>query len=333
MWNSRLEKYYSSSTSDSVRCTVRKVETSTPKHFSEFGAVLLPNQSTFVTLSKSSLHIARAQPGAAKEDPPKIEFLVEAKVEPTLNKNARLHLMLDQQLFAFGGSSFRKLNLHLFHLESPKEGPEVMGEWKSHARAPLTVPLQHFTQVSNGNKLYILGETYFDEINDLPCSVHVYDAQTDQWSTPECGGTAPTERTKLLVFPHGKNLYVLTPSLESTYHLHIFDTDKLEWSEQPLSLGPGLKSPPSVRTNGTINVVGDKAVLFGGAQLGVFLHDVAVLDIKKHQWVKTEWSGTPPIGRTDHGSVVLSDSRILVYGGNTHHLGADNSLFAIDVGQ
>jgi len=309
------------------------VEASTPEHFSDFGAVLLPNKSTFLTLSKSSLHIAQAKSGATKEDPPKIEFLAEAKVKPTLNKNARLHLMLDQQLFAFGGSAYRKLNLHLFHLEGPKEGPEHPGEWKINERAPLNVPLQHFTQVSNGNKLYILGETYFDEINDLPCSVHVYDAETDKWSTPECGGKSPTERTKLLVFPFQKDVYVLTPSLDSTYHLHIFDTEKQEWREQPLGLGHGLKAPPYVRTNGTINILRDKAVLFGGAQFGVFLHEIAVLDLKTHQWVKAEWTDTPPIGRTDHGSVVLNDSRVLVYGGNTHHLGADNSLFVIDVGQ
>jgi hypothetical protein len=306
----------------------------TPTHFSECGSVFMPNKTTLLTLSNSTLNVAKVLPPDSELAPPSISFLAEATVKPTLNKNARLHLLHDE-IFAFGGGStaFRKLNLHLFKLTAPASGPEVPGEWSITEMAQFPKHLQHFTQVTHQNKVVILGETYFDEINDLPCSIYVYDPSKDEWSTPAWTGDAPKERTKLLAFSYKNEVHVLTPNLGSFYDLYVLNTNDMEWRKEDVHVS-GSEAGPSVRANATVTVMGDYAVVFGGTHFGVFLHDIAVFDLRTHLWVPTEWqSGVTPAGRTDHGAVAVNESQLLVFGGNTHHIGDDNKIVVVDLEQ
>ena len=252
-------------------------------------------------------------------------------MKPTLNKNARLHLLNGDEIFAFGGgfSALRKLSLHLFKLTAPPSGPEVPGEWQITQMAQFPSHLQHFTQVTHHNKVVVLGETYFDEINDNPCSIYIYDPAKDVWDVPKWAGDAPRERTKLLPFSYKDDIHVFAPNLGSFYDLYTLNTATMTWRKEDIHVSsPG----PAVRSNATVTVLGDHAIVFGGTQFGVFLHDISVFDLRSHKWVNAEWAeGASPIGRTDHGAVSVGEGRLLVFGGNTHHVGNDNKIVVVDI--
>ena len=51
-------------------------------------------------------------------------------------------------------------------------------------KARMETQLQHFFQTTLGHHLYVMGESYYDEINDFPCSLYVYNTQADTWEHP-----------------------------------------------------------------------------------------------------------------------------------------------------
>ena len=51
-------------------------------------------------------------------------------------------------------------------------------------KANMETQLQHFFQTTIGHHLYVMGESYYDEINDFPCSLYVYNTKEDTWETP-----------------------------------------------------------------------------------------------------------------------------------------------------
>lgn len=309
-----------------VKCSLEKVSADTPVHFSRCGIAQLHRAGKkgkeYMLLHKSTLYVCTVDEHGVPS------FPVSSKVSPTMNSNARLHCINGEQYYTIGGTSFFKTKLLTHHLEIP-EGDNVLSggaEWRTTQLAMIGENLQNQVQVTVGDKLVVVGETYYDEINENPPGVYVYNHEEDRWTKLECGGQPPTERTDLTAFQWQGKLHLLAPAWAGHYDMHVLDLESCEWSKVALSLGEGVQSPPLVRTGATVNVLGDRLVMFGGTQLGAFIGDVAVLNLSTNTWEQVQWTGEEPIGRTGHMALPVSDKELLTFGGNTNHIGSDNNI-------
>ena len=62
---------------------------------------------------------------------------------------------------------------------------------------------------------------------------------------------------------------------------------------------------------------GSYLYIFGGSSIKGLLNDLYVLDIETRRWEKIALPGPMPTPRTNHKAVLVSQSRIVIFGGFT----------------
>jgi N-acetylneuraminic acid mutarotase len=271
--------------------------------------------------------------GPSIESPPTFKYCCQVRVKPSMKNNVHLHLTQNGQIYLWGSFESRKSDLQIFLVEPPHLGPVEKGDWiLSHCNTHQGGSRENTVQVGHQNKLYFFGKSPHIGAHDASCQLSIYDPLTTQWSNVNCIEMGSSERNRLVVFGYEKYLCFLTPTLDTpTYKLKLFNVETKEWREQKLSLQEGLQNPPPLRSNGTMTVVGNKAVLFGGSRHGVIQNEISILDLKKFQWLNTRWMGEKLLGRTDHAALTIAETQLLIVGGKTQGENEDESFYVIDI--
>ena len=61
-------------------------------------------------------------------------------------------------------------------------------EWAMQTMSAIGDTFTKMEQTSVGGKMVVVGSTYYDEISENPCGVHVYSPSADLWEKVECEG-------------------------------------------------------------------------------------------------------------------------------------------------
>eukprot|EP00008_Paramoeba_atlantica_P009143 CAMPEP_0201480002 /NCGR_PEP_ID=MMETSP0151_2-20130828/4601_1 /ASSEMBLY_ACC=CAM_ASM_000257 /TAXON_ID=200890 /ORGANISM="Paramoeba atlantica, Strain 621/1 / CCAP 1560/9" /LENGTH=244 /DNA_ID=CAMNT_0047861743 /DNA_START=379 /DNA_END=1113 /DNA_ORIENTATION=+ len=237
---------------------------------------------------------------------------------------------LDGNLMIVGGKSRAKKEVNLHQIDPPAEGFLNVGQWESSVYLEEGVPLERFIAAKYGKNIAIMGETYYDEINDT-ATLMIFDSEKVEWHEWQLEKTDfMRDLSDSILFSDGKKLLLLSPNLQSTYDLHSFTLEEKEWKKETLSVDEKV-SPPESRSSPAHTIMGkNRLVVFGGISFGSFRKDISVLDLDSFSWMNVKWDGPEPGARCGHEVVSLSDSSVLVFGGNTPSIGADDSLCVIN---
>ena len=116
--------------------------------------------------------------------------------------------------------------------------------------------------------------------------------------------------------------------------IHVLDLHSSTWMKHLVDGATGAGSQPCARHSHTATLVGQRMFVFGGrAAGGVLLNDVHYLDLSDFgalKWHAVDTGGMAPPRRCLHAATALSDSRILVYGGQGDTGDLLSDLWAFD---
>ena len=191
----------------------------------------------------------------------------------TTPKQLRAHTMnlIGTKIFLFGGSDATKCSneLYIFDTESfVWSNPKCTGE--------LPPPVRAHTATVIDDDLYIFGggsgSNYFNDI-------YILGIKTFIWRKPVVKGQAPGPRRAHTACEYKNKLYIIfggdgSKALDDVFVLSIENPDTVVWTISRPS-GP----QPSARGYQSLNLLGNKAILFGGSDGQECFGDTHILDL------------------------------------------------------
>eukprot|EP01121_Diplochlamys_sp_Union-15-3_P022534 TRINITY_DN9626_c0_g1_i1.p1 TRINITY_DN9626_c0_g1~~TRINITY_DN9626_c0_g1_i1.p1 ORF type:complete len:537 (+),score=87.91 TRINITY_DN9626_c0_g1_i1:197-1612(+) len=147
-------------------------------------------------------------------------------------------------------------------------------------------------------------------LNDL----YILHPETMSWSRPITTGQAPRPRAGHTTTMVGNKLFILGGGDGENYlnDLYILDTETMAWS-QAYTAG----TSPCARSRHTATLTGNRLfVIAGGGDTGRVYNDVYVLDTETMAWSRPNIKGPQLIARWGHSTTLLSNNRLLVFGGH-----------------
>uniref|UniRef100_H3GRT7 Uncharacterized protein n=1 Tax=Phytophthora ramorum TaxID=164328 RepID=H3GRT7_PHYRM len=148
---------------------------------------------------------------------------------------------------------------------------------------------------------------------DILSDIVVLDTECFLWYPPAVRGSPPSARSGHTCTAIGNEVVVFGGSggRNRQSSVHILDSVKVEGK------------PPSARTYHSAVAVGDdKIIYFGGNDSSKSFNAVHVLQKEESKGSDTVWTwfhpsvaGEPPQERTGHSATVLSDGKVLIFGG------------------
>lgn len=172
--------------------------------------------------------------------------------------------------------------------------------------------------------------------------LHVLNTATGQWFAPQVRGEKPSGCAAFGFICDGVRLLIFGGMVEyGRYSNELYELLASRWEWRRLT---PLGEPPCPRLGHTFNLVGQKAVIFGGLANGSsdpkinipkYLNDIFTLEIREGtslQWVSPNIEGPCPSPRESHSAVTMGN-KLVIYGGmNGHRLG-DLWILNVDVMQ
>ncbi|XP_072177372.1 rab9 effector protein with kelch motifs-like [Diadema setosum] len=157
--------------------------------------------------------------------------------------------------------------------------------------------------VAEGNKLYVFagGLQGPDPVGDT--QIHVYDADTIEWSQlPSAGKVPPARHGHVMALCEGK-IYVHGGMAGSTIYsdMHEYSLDTGTWK-----LIKCKGDIPSGRAAHGCVFHGNKILIFGGMTQEGASDECFVFDTRKSRWTKFSPSGPPPAPRLDHAMCLVT---------------------------
>jgi len=159
-------------------------------------------------------------------------------------------------------------------------------------------------------------------------------AQSWAWSRVDTDGVRPAGRQGHAAVELGQRVYVLGGCKEaiSCYNdVHIFDTQSMRWSQEPLE---GEAPEPRGGHSATL-LFGTDIVMFGGASNTETFGDVYRLDPVKRRWSRVPVLAADGAGgpgrRTGHAAAADSHGRIFVFGGYDADGNMQNDLWILSL--
>ena len=198
------------------------------------------------------------------------------KIEPRSDiapKQLRAHTMnlIGTKIYLFGGSDQTKCSNDLFIFDTESfiwTNPTCKGE--------LPPPVRAHTSTVIGDDMYIFGggsgPNYFNEI-------YVLNIKTYIWRKPAVKGTPPGPRRAHTACAYKNKLYIIfggdgSKALDDVFVLTVDNNDSITW---------GISKPtgpqPSARGYQSLNLLGSKAILFGGSDGQECFGDTHILDL------------------------------------------------------
>eukprot|EP00835_Amoeboradix_gromovi_P005969 NODE_626_length_5881_cov_0.289519.p2 type:complete len:270 gc:universal NODE_626_length_5881_cov_0.289519:4324-3515(-) len=192
-------------------------------------------------------------------------------------KQLRAHTMnlIGTKIYLFGGSDQNKCSNDLFIFDTESfiwTNPVCKGD--------LPPPVRAHTATVINDDLYIFGggsgPNYFNEIYVLNVKTHI-------WRKPIAKGIPPGPRRAHTACAYKNKLYIIfggdgSKALEDVFILSIENNENISWS-QAKTLGP----QPTARGYQTVNLLGSKAILFGGSDGQECFGDTHILDLGSFQ--------------------------------------------------
>eukprot|EP00834_Sanchytrium_tribonematis_P002884 NODE_99_length_20465_cov_0.827654.p4 type:complete len:257 gc:universal NODE_99_length_20465_cov_0.827654:10782-10012(-) len=177
---------------------------------------------------------------------------------PIAPKNLRAHTMnaIGSKIYLFGGSDTAKCSNELYVFDTDSfiwQNPVCKGD--------IPDPVRAHTSTVIGDDLYVFGggagSNYFN-------SIHVLNLKSFIWKTPRVLGQIPGARRAHTACAYKNKLYVIfggdgSKALDDIFELSI-ENDTVTWSIIKTT-GPA----PTPRGYQSLNLLGNKAILFGGS--------------------------------------------------------------------
>jgi len=170
--------------------------------------------------------------------------------------------------------------------------------------------------------------------------LHVLNTATGQWFAPQVRGEKPSGCAAFGFICDGVRLLIFGGMVEyGRYSNDLYELLASRWEWRRLT---PLGEAPCPRLGHSFNLVGQKAVIFGGLanessdpklNIPKYLNDVFMLEIREGmslQWQCPVIEGPTPCPRESHAAVTIG-ARLLIYGGmNGRRLG---DIWILDVGR
>jgi len=223
-------------------------------------------------------------------------------------------------LVATGKSMLKTKQASLVTLSSDNVG------FNFHSSKIPSCPLDDFCTVSDGSNVWCFGQSYQNQIGELPCQTGVWVADKKKWlsentDTFKVSGTPPIRRVGLRgCAVSGNRIIVMGPSVDES-KMEIFSfvpsEDKGEWrklssDDRSPSAAPPLK-------NFQLNFVNNRIILTGGSEPFVFWGkpetSVYCFNLEKEKWEKVETEGENA-ACNNHTSIAMNDKQLLLLGGS-----------------
>lgn len=170
--------------------------------------------------------------------------------------------------------------------------------------------------------------------------LHVLNTATNQWFAPTVRGEKPSGTAAFGFICDGVRLLIFGGMVEyGRYSNELYELLASRWEWRRLT---PLQEPPSPRLGHSFNLVGQKAVIFGGLanesndpklNIPKYLNDVYTLEIREGtslQWVCPTIEGPVPCARESHAAVTIGN-KLLVHGGMNGKRLSD--LWTLDLGE
>lgn len=187
------------------------------------------------------------------------------------------------------------------------------------------------TKLDN-NRILVYGGQTIDKEN-VPVTlqdVQVFDGVSNSWYTPfNCEGKPRTWHSStfmperhLLISLFGESINPKTKKVKTENTVMVLDTEIMLWYP------PSVTGEVTSRSGHTATLLGTDLVVFGGVKGRKFLNSISVLDTTAWSWEGTvKATGVAPQPRSYHSAVAISDTKLVVFGGNN----ADKSFNTIHV--
>mmetsp|Transcript_15136 Transcript_15136/g.35474 ORF Transcript_15136/g.35474 Transcript_15136/m.35474 type:complete len:676 (-) Transcript_15136:68-2095(-) len=135
------------------------------------------------------------------------------------------------------------------------------------------------------------------------------------WSRVEARGVRPAARQGHAAVEVGSRIYVIGGCVQDVQcynDIHIFNTETLEWSQEPYS-----GDAPEPRGGHSATLLGAAIYVYGGASSMGAVGDTYRFDLVKRRWTRgiAVSGGVGPGRRTNHAAVADSNGRIYIFGG------------------
>ena len=147
------------------------------------------------------------------------------------------------------------------------------------------------------------------------------------WNKVNSSGDIPPPMHGHAAVAIDRQLVIFGGSLQDgtqSQDLYILNTSSLQWSR--IALGGAVPSP---RYGHTMNVLGDKIMVFGGMSEGDLKNDFYYLNLETMAWEQVEASSTAPPARMFHAADVVSN-KLFIYGGKSEDSGSMSDCYCFD---
>lgn len=176
-----------------------------------------------------------------------------------------------------------------------------------------TPPLPRFGHSAclAGDSLVIFGGNGAPDFSQAMNDLHMLDLQSKQWSSPACGGEAPSARYshKMINGPDGQ-LFVFGGATKGTEvspgSLYCFKLSTSTWSKVQVQ-----GTPPLERAFHSFDLIGKWCFAFAGST-NTSISDLYILDVPNMRWARPLYEGQ--VNVRAHASAVLHD-KLIVFGG------------------
>ena len=284
--------------------------------------------SDFMDLSDSASGVAGARIKAHKEPEPSLSELLLPKdnLDRVLRQGwSRVHEMQGSE------SPPALVGATLSCLEVPLHARDI----KSYEEDAIAEIAARGPQLG----LFLFGGD--DKDNHQTDTLMVFYLQENKWRLPPDVGRRPSKRSRhtanVIASGRGHKLLIFG-GVGATNAVSLLDPEKLEWTHPPTRSKPGEKERakrraakksaatgdeitsdsllPCARFGHTCSVVGDRLLLFGGADFKGPLGDLYELNLVSEQmeWARPEAAGLAPPPSSRHCCAVVRDHMLLISG-------------------
>eukprot|EP00731_Ephydatia_muelleri_P021532 Em0014g123a len=215
--------------------------------------------------------------------------------------------------------------------------PPLNFKWKkiSTTTGPAPKPRHGHKAVAIKELIIIFGGGNDGIVDEL----HVLNTATNQWFAPQVRGEKPSGCAAFGFICDGVRLLIFGGMVEfGRYSNDLYELLASRWEWRHLT---PLNEPPCPRLGHSFNLVGQKAIIFGGLanesndpklNIPKYLNDVFMLEIREGtslQWQCPVFEGTTPAPRESHAAVTFGN-RLVIYGGMNGHRLSDVWLLDVD---
>ncbi|XP_021516605.1 rab9 effector protein with kelch motifs isoform X3 [Meriones unguiculatus] len=201
-------------------------------------------------------------------------------------------------IWVFGGAD-QSGNRNCLQVLNPEtktwSTPEVTG-------LPPSPRTFHTSAAAIGNQLYVFGggERGAQPVQDV--KLHVFDAETLNWSQPRTYGSPPPPRHGHVMVAAGTQLFIHGGLAGDMFFddLHCIDIRNMNWQK----LGATGAAPPGCAAH-TAVAVGKHVYVFGGMTPAGALNTMYKYDTEKQHWTLLQFDTLLPSGRLDHSMCVI----------------------------